>query len=209
MSEASPSASDLAAILRAGGLRDDDESIATLRAGLDRLQALYPITSLSLDAPSPGKHKTSLDALVEAVRAIGQILDDDFATGSWLDTALAGAGAEVTAVVRDWLRRVPIAAGELYLMIEQDSHPRPRRRETIETWCFCALHDLFVVLNPGGGADAKLQKFVAAVVQHLGWAMRIPEGDNFRLRLKEALRRRPGPVNLLPFIIDRSLSPRG
>src|SRR4029077_4990966 len=100
MSEASPSTSDLAAILRAGGLRDDDESIATLRAGLDRLQALYPITSLSLDAPSPGKPKTSLYALVGAVTAIGQILDDDFATGSWLDTALAGAGAEVTAVVR-------------------------------------------------------------------------------------------------------------
>jgi hypothetical protein len=208
MLEVSFSASDLATILRAGGLRDDDESIATLRAGLDRLQALYAIMALSLDAPGPGEHKASLDALVEAVRAIGQILDDDFATGSLLNAALAGAGAEVTAAVRDWLRRVPIEAGELYLMIERNSHPRPRRRETIETWCFCALHDLFVVLNPGGGADAKLRKFVAAVVQHFGWAVRIPEGDNFRLRLKEALRRRPGPVNLLPLIIDRPLSPK-
>jgi hypothetical protein len=203
MSEASPSAPDFAAILRAGGLRDDDESIATLRAGLDRLQALYPIMTLSLDAPTLGEHKTSLDALVGAARVIGQILDDDFQTGSGLDTALAGAGAEVTAAVRDWLRRVPIAAGELSKMIELDTHPRPRRRESIETWCFCALHDLFLVLNPCGGADAKLQKFVAAIVQHLGWAMRIPEGDSFRLRLKQALSRRSGPVNLLPLIINR------
>jgi len=205
MPEASPSTSDLTAILQAGGLRDDDESIATLRAGLDRLRALYPIVRLCLDAPAPGSHKASLDAVVAAVRTIERILDDDFATGSYLDAALAGAGAEVTAVVRGWLRRVPVAAGEIYLMIEQDPHPRPRRRETVETWCLCALHDLFVLLNcgPGGGADAKLQRFVAAVVKYLEIEMRVPEGDSFRLRLKKALRRRSGPVNLLPLTIKR------
>jgi hypothetical protein len=194
---------DLAAILRAGGLRDDDESIATPQAGLDRLQALYPIVAFAVAASAPGKHKASLEALVTAVRTIAQILDDDFAAGSWLDVALAGAGAEITAPVRDWLRRVPIAVGQLNLMIETDHHPRPRRRETNETWCFCALYDLFVVLNPAGGADAKLQKFVSAAAQHLGWRMRIPDGDSFRLRLKKALNRRSGPVNLLPLIIDR------
>ena len=195
-----PPASELAHILRAGGLPNDDKNIATLGAGLDRLRALYPIVALSLNAPAMVEHKVSLDDLVVAVGTIVRILDDDFERGSYLDTLLAGAGAEVTTAVRDWLRRVPSAARDIYLMIEQA--PSSRRREEAETWCFCALHDLFVMLN-GHGADAKLQRFVAAAVKYLGWAITVPMGDNFRLRLKAALgRRHSGPVNLLPFIIN-------
>jgi hypothetical protein len=168
------------------------------------LRVLYPMATLFLNAPPPGEHKGNLDALVAAVRTIAQILDDDFETGSWLDATLTGAGAEVTAAVRDWLRCVPMAGGEIYLMIERDPHPRPRHRERAETWCFCALHDLFVLLNSGrdGGADAKLQRFVAAAVKYLGWAMRVPTGDSFRLRLRKALSRRSGPVDVLPLIIN-------
>jgi hypothetical protein len=177
-----PPASELAPILWAGGLPDDDKNIATLGAGLDRLRALYPIVVLSLNAPV--EHQVRLDNLVAAVATIVRILDDDFETGSYLDTLLAGAGAEVTTAVRDWLRRVPSAARDIYLMIEQA--PSSRRREEAETWSFCALHDLFVTLN-GHGADAKLQRFVAAAVKYLGWAITVPMGDNFRLRLKAAL----------------------
>jgi hypothetical protein len=91
-----PPASELAHILRAGGLPNDDKNIATLGAGLDRLRALYPIVALSLNAPAMVEHKVSLDDLVVAVGTIVRILDDDFERGSYLDTLLAGAGAEVT-----------------------------------------------------------------------------------------------------------------
>jgi hypothetical protein len=204
MPESSRFAPDLAAILRAGELQVDDESIAMLDAALKRLRALYPMAALSLDAPAPGHFKAKLDAVVEATSAIARILDDDFEAGAWLEATLAGAGAEVTTAVRNWLRRVPIAAREIYLMIEQDSHPRPRRREEPETWCICALHDLFGVLGaPGGGADAKSQQFVAAAVKYLALPIKVPTGDSYRLRLRKALNRRSSPVNLLPLIIKR------
>jgi hypothetical protein len=188
-------------ILRSGKLPVTDENVSVLLAGLDRLRSLYGLIRLTLKQPSISSQKDDLKRLKKAAEEIGKVLDADFDTGSSIEVTLASVGASFPTGLRDWLRRVPKAVTDLTIML--DSEVSKTRQEDPVTWAMTALHDLYgTIAGKPPGIAGPLQRFTAAAIAQLNLPVQVPAGENaFRGRLKAALKRRSGPVNLLPLTL--------
>lgn len=194
----------LKAALVAGKILVTEETLATLRAGLNTIGYGYRIEKVIRDAKTDAELTRELSRLHAAWRTVVDVLDDDVRGLGQIEAMLADPwhGNQLPRLVEDM--RLLLPKLEIALAVARQSGTIKKRRQDPETVFFLAVYDLFskITGDPKPGVAGPLHRFTRGCAALVDAHIAVPESENsFRKRLTAALARRTGKTRVLTPVV--------
>lgn len=197
-----PNYGRLRAALIAGKIKLSDEAFSTLIAGLNGIAFGYRAERVvNSEVKTDTELKKELSRLHRASRTILGILDADTTGLGQIEVLLSDAwdGSGLREFVEE-LRSVSSRLELVLTMLDQNTAIRKRRQDP-ETWFFLAVYELFAMLTRDAepGIAGPLHRFTISCAALVDKRIEVPKSENsFRKRLKAALDRRTGKIEVIP-----------
>jgi hypothetical protein len=192
----------LRATLIAGKIELTDEAFSTLIVGLNGIAYGYRVERVvNSEVKTDTELKKELSRLHRTSRTTLDILDADMTGLGQIEVLLSDAwdGSGFREFVEQ-LRSLSSRLELVLTMLDQNTAIRKRRQDP-ETWFFLAVYELFVMLTRDAepGIAGPLHRFTIRCAALVDKRIEVPKSENsFRKRLKAALDRRTGKIEIIP-----------